>query len=81
MREPQAAQELRELPVDVIEPNLSQPRRYFDGEALDALADSLRERGARGSANWTANFDSLIRYRRQAERAVSPSAQPDMLRT
>jgi ParB/RepB/Spo0J family partition protein len=38
-------QELRELPLDVIEPNLSQPRRYFDEATLDALADSLRGRG------------------------------------
>jgi ParB family transcriptional regulator, chromosome partitioning protein len=45
MGEPQAAQELRELPVDQIAPNLSQPRRYFDEATLDALAGSLRGRG------------------------------------
>ncbi len=39
------SQELRELPLEMIEPNLSQPRRYFDEETLDALASSLRERG------------------------------------
>ena len=39
------SQELRKLPVDVIEPNLSQPRRYFDETALQALAGSLSERG------------------------------------
>src|ERR1035441_5587646 len=39
------SQDLRELPVALIEPNLSQPRRYFDEEALETLADSVRERG------------------------------------
>ena len=38
-------QELRELPVDVIVPNPSQPRRRFDEEGLKELADSLRKRG------------------------------------
>jgi ParB family chromosome partitioning protein len=38
-------QELRELPVEMIEPNVSQPRRHFDEEALQGLAGSLRERG------------------------------------
>jgi ParB family transcriptional regulator, chromosome partitioning protein len=37
--------ELRELPVELISPNPSQPRRHFDEAALIALADSLRERG------------------------------------
>jgi ParB family chromosome partitioning protein len=36
---------LRELPVGVIDPNLSQPRRYFDEETLNELAVSVRERG------------------------------------
>jgi ParB family chromosome partitioning protein len=45
MQEPRATQELRELPVDVIEPNLSQPRRYFDEASLEALAVSVGERG------------------------------------
>ena len=39
------SQDLRELPVALIEPNLSQPRRCFDEEALETLADSVRERG------------------------------------
>jgi ParB family chromosome partitioning protein len=39
------SQELRELPVQAIEPNLSQPRRYFDERALEELAGSVRERG------------------------------------
>jgi ParB family chromosome partitioning protein len=37
--------ELRELPVDVIAPNPSQPRRLFDEDSLVALAASLSERG------------------------------------
>jgi ParB family chromosome partitioning protein len=37
--------ELRDLPLDLIEPNPRQPRRDFDEDALAALADSLRERG------------------------------------
>jgi ParB family chromosome partitioning protein len=39
------AQELREIPVDLIVPNPRQPRRDFDEASLLALADSLRERG------------------------------------
>jgi ParB family chromosome partitioning protein len=39
------SQDLRELPVAMIEPNLSQPRRYFDEETLQELAGSIRERG------------------------------------
>jgi len=38
-------QELQDLPVDLIDPNLSQPRRYFDETTLQALAGSLRDRG------------------------------------
>jgi ParB family chromosome partitioning protein len=37
--------ELRSLPIDLIVPNPSQPRRGFDQDALVALATSLRERG------------------------------------
>jgi len=40
-----AVQELRDLPVEQIEPNLSQPRRYFDEATLEELAGSLKERG------------------------------------
>src|SRR5277367_2509383 len=40
-----AADELRELPVELISPNPKQPRRRFDQEALTALAGSLGERG------------------------------------
>jgi ParB family chromosome partitioning protein len=38
-------EELRELPVDLIAPSPTQPRRRFDQEALQALAESLGERG------------------------------------
>ncbi len=39
------ADELRELPVELIASNPKQPRRRFDEEALQALAGSLGERG------------------------------------
>jgi ParB family chromosome partitioning protein len=38
-------QELRELALEEIEPNRSQPRQYFDEAALDALAGSIGKRG------------------------------------
>jgi ParB family chromosome partitioning protein len=38
-------QELRQLPVEQIVPSRSQPRRYFDQDALQALAGSLSVRG------------------------------------
>src|SRR3712207_7534073 len=37
--------ELREIPTDLIAPNPRQPRRHFDDAALQALSESLRERG------------------------------------
>ncbi len=37
--------DLRELPVEIIRPNPSQPRKRFDDDALQALADSLTARG------------------------------------
>ena len=36
---------LREIPIDLIEPNQQQPRREFDEEALVALSESIRARG------------------------------------
>jgi ParB family chromosome partitioning protein len=39
------AAELRELAVDLIKPKKDQPRRQFDQESLQALADSVSERG------------------------------------
>ena len=38
-------EELRQLPVDLIAPNPSQPRRAFQEETLLALAESIRARG------------------------------------
>jgi ParB family chromosome partitioning protein len=38
-------QDLQDLPVALIEPNLSQPRRYFDEAGLEALAGSISECG------------------------------------
>jgi ParB family chromosome partitioning protein len=40
-----AGAELRELHVDLVAPNPDQPRKRFDEEALQALADSVKERG------------------------------------
>src|SRR5690349_23543334 len=37
--------ELRELHVDLVAPNPGQPRKRFDDEALQALADSVKARG------------------------------------
>lgn len=37
--------DLRELAVDLVRPNPNQPRKRFDDDALQALADSLGERG------------------------------------
>jgi ParB family transcriptional regulator, chromosome partitioning protein len=39
------SEELRQLPLELIAPNPSQPRRAFEEEALLALADSIRARG------------------------------------
>jgi ParB family chromosome partitioning protein len=37
--------ELRTLPVELVVPNPKQPRRAFDPDALQALADSIADRG------------------------------------
>src|SRR5947209_7279307 len=39
------AEELRELPVELIEPNPHQPRSSFDDDSLVALAESIKLRG------------------------------------
>src|SRR5690349_14145457 len=41
----EAAPALRELAVELIRPNPSQPRQEFDGESLLALAESIKARG------------------------------------
>ena len=43
--EAQTAEELRELPIELIVANPNQPRRHFDEQELNALAGSLGERG------------------------------------
>jgi ParB family transcriptional regulator, chromosome partitioning protein len=40
-----AGAELRDLAVELLKPNPAQPRRNFDEAALQALAESVRERG------------------------------------
>jgi len=40
-----ATQELRDLPIEAVLPNPSQPRRRFDEEALEELARSIGELG------------------------------------
>ncbi len=42
---PEAREELREVPVESIAPNPRQPRRRFDEASLNALAQSLEDRG------------------------------------
>jgi ParB family chromosome partitioning protein len=44
-RGPSDAEGLRELPVELIQPNPRQPRRSFDGTKLAELAESIRARG------------------------------------
>ena len=38
-------EELRSLPLDLISPSPNQPRKAFDDEALQGLAESLSARG------------------------------------
>ena len=42
---PPAEENLRSLPISKIEPSEHQPRESFDGEKLEALADSIRSHG------------------------------------
>ncbi len=42
---PPAEENLRSLPISKVEPNERQPRENFDGEKLDALAESIRSHG------------------------------------
>jgi ParB family chromosome partitioning protein len=44
-RTPDEREELRSLPLDLISPSPSQPRKAFDDEALQGLAESLSARG------------------------------------
>lgn len=42
---PGQEEQITKLPLQKVEPNPNQPRRYFDEEELQALADSLSEHG------------------------------------
>ena len=44
-REPQDTSDIIRIPVDLIEPNPFQPRKSFDSEALEELAESIRTFG------------------------------------
>ena len=44
-RAPDEQEELRSLPLDLISPSPNQPRKAFDDEALQGLAESLSARG------------------------------------
>ena len=44
-REPQDTSDIIRIPVEMIEPNPFQPRKSFDSEALEELADSIRTFG------------------------------------
>ena len=44
-RSQSATDGFRELPLELVTPNPDQPRRAFDGEALLALAESIKARG------------------------------------
>jgi ParB family transcriptional regulator, chromosome partitioning protein len=79
-------EELRELPVELISPNPSQPRRRFDQEALTALAGSLGERGVlqpvlvRPKAGGT--FELIAGERRwRAARIAGLTVIPALIRT
>lgn len=43
--EPSTRAGVREVPISRLEPNREQPRRHFDEEALEELADSIRVQG------------------------------------
>ena len=49
---------LTELPVDMIDPNPGQPRRYFDGEALMSLSESIKLYGILQPLSVTYHKDS-----------------------
>ena len=65
--------ELRELPVDLIAPNPRQPRKAFDEEALQALADSLGERGVLQPVLVRPRGRHLRAHRRRAALARGPA--------
>ena len=54
------------LPISQIEPYANQPRRHFDEEALQDLADSIREHGI-----IPVSYTHLDVYKRQARKRSS----------
>ena len=44
-QEARRAAGVQELPIELVRRNADQPRRHFDVEVLQELADSIRERG------------------------------------
>ena len=76
---------LRDLPLDLVRPNPDQPRREFDGEALLALAESIKARGllqpivVRGLAG--GSFELLAGERRtRAARLAGLESVPAIVR-
>ena len=45
MAEPAPERGLREIPLDAVDPNPEQPRRRFEADLIDRLADSIRQHG------------------------------------
>ena len=43
--EEERSEEIRQIPVDAVEPNPYQPRRHFDESSLSELAASIKEKG------------------------------------
>ena len=56
------------LPIEKIEPRADQPRKRFDPEALEMLAESIRSRSGRSMADFIRSS--------QASAAGAPAAWP-----
>lgn len=70
MRDPRATPELRELALEEIKPNFSQPRHHFDEAALEALADAMRQRGALNPVEQARACDTLAKQLGLTQREV-----------
>lgn len=75
------------LPISQIEPYANQPRRHFDEEALQDLADSIREHGIiqpltvrRLSSGYYQIIAGERRLARRAHRPVLPKCPPSSSR-
>jgi hypothetical protein len=72
-------QDLQDLPVALIEPNLHQPRRYFDEEALQELGRRGRRRGdgpCLASSEVAGGVRSILPRARSLWAASSPRKSP-----